>query len=158
MIAAELSLPEAIVEHRDSVVPRLIVAGQQTSAERELQAEQVEQTIADADPSHFARFAGAEHRVNPAGKRLDLIEHSRLLAHAHEIRWRERVWRAVWIKRRDAIQPWSIAVGQRREQHGLDDAEDRAVGANAERQRSQCDDGEARRAVQHAPRVADILP
>ena len=96
-IAAELSLPEAIVEHRDRFVAGLIVARHQASPERNLQTHQAEQAIADARAPHFARLTGVEHRIDAAGECLDLIERLRLLAHAHEIRGRERVWRAVWM-------------------------------------------------------------
>ena len=88
-IAAELALPEPIVEHGNPFVPRLIVARQQTSAERDFHTQQAEETIADARPAHFARLAGVEHRVDAARESLDLLECSRLLPHAHEIGWRE---------------------------------------------------------------------
>ena len=41
-------------------------------------------------------------------------------------------------------QPIGIGERQRSQQHGVDNAEDRGVGANSEGERDECDEGEAR--------------
>ena len=53
-------------------------------------------------------------------------------------------------------EPVAVAVGQRLEQHAADDAEDRRVGADAERQREDDDGGEAGAVSQRAQRVPEI--
>ena len=50
------------------------------------------------------------------------------------------------------------APRQRPQQHGVDDAEDRRVGADAEREREDGDGGKARAAKERACPVAEILP
>ena len=49
-----------------------------------------------------------------------------------------------------------VGIGQRSQQHGVHDAEDRGVGADAERQRDQRDGREARRADEQARGVAYV--
>ena len=46
---------------------------------------------------------------------------------------------------------------QRPEHHRVDDAEDRGVGADAERQREDCNSGKARRFRQHPQRITQVL-
>jgi hypothetical protein len=48
-------------------------------------------------------------------------------------------------------------IGQRAEQDGLDDREDRGVGADAERERQQRGDRKARLAAEQATRVAKVI-
>ena len=48
------------------------------------------------------------------------------------------------------MQPFGVAERQRLEQHAVDDAEDRAVGADAERERDHGDQREAGRPPHHA--------
>ena len=56
------------------------------------------------------------------------------------------------------MQAPGVAVRQRLEQHAVDDAEDRAVGANAERERDDGDGREPGRPAQDANRVDEVLP
>ena len=51
----------------------------------------------------------------------------------------------------------AVRVGQRLEQHAVDDAEDRRVGADAERHRHDDDEGEAGVAAKGADPVAHVL-
>jgi hypothetical protein len=54
-------------------------------------------------------------------------------------------------------EPRRIGEGERPQQHSVDDTEDRAVGADAERERADRDRGEARVPAQRAERVDEIL-
>jgi len=54
-------------------------------------------------------------------------------------------------------QPVRIGIGERPEEQRVDDAEDGGVGADAERERGNGDEGESRRADQEARRVAEVL-
>ena len=57
----------------------------------------------------------------------------------------------------DDREPIGIAVRQRLQQQRVDDAEDRGVRADAERQRGDGDEAEARRAQQQPRAVAKVL-
>ena len=54
-------------------------------------------------------------------------------------------------------QPLGVGERQRLEQHGVDDGEDRGIGADAERERGDGDRRKCRRAAQQPQRVADVL-
>ena len=58
----------------------------------------------------------------------------------------------------DAHEAVGIRIGKRPQQHAVDDAEDRAIGADAERQRQHHHYCEAGILAQHAPRVAQVAP
>ena len=53
-------------------------------------------------------------------------------------------------------EPVAVAVRQRLEQHAAHDAEDRGVGADAEREREDDDGGERGAVAQRAQRVRDV--
>ena len=90
---------------------------------------------------------------------LYLLEHLGVLAHAHEVGRREaRVLGAIGIQHLQVMQAIGVAVRQRLEQHAVHDAENGAIGADAERERQQRRRGKRRRAAQHAEGVADVLP
>ena len=57
----------------------------------------------------------------------------------------------------DADDPLGIGIGERLEQHGVDEAEHRCVGADADRQHADGDDREDRIAPQQEQAVAYIL-
>ena len=65
--------------------------------------------------------------------------------------------RAVRIRAGDADEALGRRVGKRREQNAVHQAEDRGVGADAERQREHGDGREARAAPQHARAEAQVL-
>ncbi len=50
-----------------------------------------------------------------------------------------------------------VAIRQRREEHRIDDAEDRRIGADAEGERQQNDQRECRGVAQPARRVAEVV-
>ena len=56
-----------------------------------------------------------------------------------------------------ADQPLGAFVGQRLEDDGIDYGENRRVGADAQRQRQQCNDREARRTGKASKTVANVL-
>jgi hypothetical protein len=63
-------------------------------------------------------------------------------------------WNVAFPHDRDAIR---IAIGERLQQQGVDDAEDRRVGADAERQGADGDDREPWRAPQQSGAVPEII-
>ena len=54
-------------------------------------------------------------------------------------------------------QPLRVGIRQRPQQHGVDHGEDRDVGADAERQREDGGEGEARLPDEEPQRVAEIM-
>ena len=58
----------------------------------------------------------------------------------------------------DEGEPRRIAIGQRAEEHGVDEREDGAVHADAERQRQHHERGERRPSRHRPPREPDIAP
>ena len=55
------------------------------------------------------------------------------------------------------VQPLGVAERERLQQHAVDDAEDRAVGADAESEGEQRRRGERRGAPHHPHRIRDVL-
>src|SRR5262249_24319004 len=58
----------------------------------------------------------------------------------------------------DHYQRRGVLIRQRPEEHRIDDAEDRRVGADAQRQRDDCDDGEPWFTHQRAKPETQVLP
>ena len=58
----------------------------------------------------------------------------------------------------ESDKPIRTGIRQRAEQHGMDDAEDGGVGADAEREGADDDRGEPRRAQERAHRELGVLP
>ncbi len=59
-VAAELALPEAVVEHGRVAAPALMLLREEAAPDRHLQAEHREEAVADGGPADFLRLAGAE--------------------------------------------------------------------------------------------------
>jgi hypothetical protein len=110
---------------------------------------------------HARRAAGVEHRL--ARQRLEggeALERATALADVADGADAERPAVAarggeVAIEAYDAV---GVGVGQRIEQHRLDDAEHRGVGADAQREGGNGEQREERRAPQGAQPVTQVLP
>jgi len=74
----------------------------------------------------------------------------------HEHRCRRRQATPIDILHGVVDQPIAVGVGQRPQQHRVDDAEDRGIGADAKRQCQNDDGSEARYSAERAHRIADI--
>src|SRR5579864_9137463 len=61
------------------------------------------------------------------------------------------------LVKEDSYQTIGIAVGQRTQQHGIHDAENRGVGPDSQSQRQDSHDGECGLLDQHARTIANIL-
>ena len=158
-IAAKHALPETVAQHQHAAAPGLVLVGQEAAAQRDRHAEQVEQPAADGGALNLARFAGADHGEQARGVGFHLLEHPGVFPHAHEVGGRDPVVPgAVRIQHPDLVQAAGIPERQRLQQHAVHHAEDRAVGADAERERNQRDGGKRRRSPQRPQRVADVLP
>ncbi len=158
-IAAEHSLPQALAQDRDVGAAGRFSSGRNVRPDAARRSPRKSNRPAVTRPVVISCGSPMPVSVRDADvERLDLLEHLRVLAHAHEVRRRKRrVLRAVGIEHLQVVQAIGVAVGQRFEQHAVHHAEDRAVGADAERERDQRRGGKRRRAAQHAEGVADVL-
>ena len=113
----------------------------------------VEEVAGDDQAVHqFGRVPGVEARADaaPAGQAHEVL---RVVAQRGVHRIREHTAVAAG----DVGEAGGIAHRQALEQRRVDEAEDRGVGADAERQRQDDGDGEAGLAAQHPGGVAEIL-
>jgi hypothetical protein len=104
---------------------------QEGAAERRAPAQHVEQARRCELAEQRFRLARARQREAVADRAADLFEHSQALLPEQQLARREpevRVIRAVVLP--DRHQAAGIAEGQRLDQGGVDDAEDRGVGAS----------------------------
>ena len=117
-VAAELALPEPVIEHGHAAMARLVLTRQQGSGRA--------RPAVRAEPSRPSlTFVLRTSRGSPAPSIVNtppeyasslVFERPRLLADAHEVRRRQRVGRAVGIERGDPIQAYCIPERQRRQQ------------------------------------------
>ena len=154
-IAGECRAPEAVRQNGGARRAWPVVCGIQQAPERRLQPHHVEERPVDDSCLDRARLAEADHRkvdsrelaerANRRDTRLEVIN----LGH-RERRVRDGDSRCALT---DVDQPILVAIDERPEQHAADDAEDRSVGADAERQRD--DDGRRESPRAHERAQAD---
>ena len=137
-----------------------IFFGQERAAEDRRDAEQRKQVGRGYRAAQQLRFAIAGQRQVEVVVGGEAIERSALLAQVIEVakrKLRERgaVLRGLLADRHDAIRG---VERQRLEQHGVDDAEDRCVRADAEREREHTDGAVGAFLPQHACAVQDVSP
>jgi hypothetical protein len=159
-IAAERVLPVRVAEdqHRRRVLP--IIVGAKRAAQERRDADHIEEVVRD-DPRLHARCADAVEEVESHLVIFDeRIERRRLLpvignllrGQPHFVVAGQR------LPLTHVDQPIAARVRQRAKQHGVDDAEDGGVRADAERQRQQDQDRVGRVLAETARRVAQVLP
>ena len=157
-VAAERALPVAVAEHHHRMAaPRDIVLGQNGPAELRLDAEERKRASRHrlahdgALPCPRDRSARGERRRGDAAEDL-----GRALAQVLDVRVRHRIepppaFGFVDVDERLGLHERGVA-----EEHRVDDAEDRCVGADADRERQHGHRREARMAAQRAQAVADV--
>ncbi len=112
--------------------------------------------LRDRDALGIARHAG--HLALPDPVDAEIGEGALHLAQIEEVRGRDAEARDARLGDDlvDRHQPPGIPVPERTQQHGVDEAEDDARGADAERERQHRDAGEHRRLDERAQRVTEI--
>ena len=135
------------------------VFGREDPAERGVGAEHGKEIRRDQPDAQLFRFRVAVERRGVRPDRAEAGEQRPALAQIVQLRARERRARVAGVGQvaPDEDQPRRVAERQRRDQHRVDAAEDGGVGADAERQRGDDDERDARRAHEAAARVADVL-
>ena len=134
-----------------------IVGGRQQSSVGRANAEQVEVGAGGVLTAHPLRHAVDRHLEQPLVERRDTREEPVVIAEPLEA----GIGRAVAAAGLpagvvDEEQSLRIVDRQRLDQHGVDQAEDRGVGADPEPERQQGHQRERRRPAQQPERVADV--
>ena len=156
---AEALPPESIADHRDAGRTGLFVSSGKTPSECGLDVEHVEEVHVDN------RARDALGAIEPGEREPGLTEGGQpgeaVVADAPvEKVGRRRVTVALSclpVRVRDQHEIVGAREGQRPQQHGVDDAEDRGVGADADRNRQDREQKKARRPPEGARGVAEIL-
>ena len=156
---AEPVLPEPVADDDDAARTGPILLGEEGPAVQRSRAEEIEQVGGDQGAIDHFRVVAAREREGGRSERRHPREGARLIAPIGEIGRRnaEPVQPFRQIALEDHREPVRIDVGQRREHHGVHDAEDRAVGPDAQRQRQHGDRGEARALEEHPKGEPRIL-
>jgi hypothetical protein len=149
-ITAEPPLPVSVHEDDGFRRSRRVVFAGEPSPQRRRDAECLKDAVCDAQVANLLWFGKSRDRDAAARPQPELLERSPLLPVREEHR-RRHVEVAVveadpGCRVPDADQLVRARIRQRLEEHAVDDAEDGRVGANADRQSHQSDDGEHRRA------------
>ncbi len=148
-VASEMSLPQSMTQHGDAITLLAILLRQKRAAQQRLRAEGREQAGRSVAGVDLGRGV-AQHEVEafaalPARTDGHIGEHRVLRAPIEVIRPAHPLLLdaplGTALPQRD--QPVRLGIRQRPEQHAIDDAEDRRVRPDAQREREHGDGGEA---------------
>ena len=156
-IRAEDALPVAVRQHHDRRRGLLLVIGNQQAAPQRLHAEDLEEVRRHQPAGRAMRVAAAEHVEGPVAELDELVDGLRRGPVVGDFLEREAGVLDAGAHRRlaevhDAV---GLGVGQRPQQHPVDDAEDGGVGPDAEAERQDEGQDEARRLGQAPDRRAE---
>src|SRR3954469_14948526 len=151
-VAAEHGLPRPVRQDEDVVASRLVLVRQERSAEERAHAEYREDVQAEAEAAERYRVALALIRERGVADDAEVGERRLVTAIVDIVGGGELgSWRMVRpIILVDGDQPIRFREGKGTEQHAANDAEDRAVGADAERDGDEGDEEKAGWAAEDA--------
>jgi hypothetical protein len=154
--AVEPLAPELLVHDHDLRRARLVLAFGQGAAQNRIEVEDFEEIAGyESAPDALGPFTARQvHALRLKGG--ELFDRARLVAQVVELQDGNAVAVAGGIGREDVDQSFGIMIRQRAQQDGIDDAEDRGVRANAERESENGDDREGRRFQKLTKRIAKI--
>ena len=161
-IPSEAARPEAVADDGDGAVrtaaARLgIVRGREQSSVGRANAEHVEVGAGGVLAAHPLRHAVDRHLEQPLVERRDTREEAVVIAEPLEARiGRAAAAAGLPAGVVDEEQSLRVVDRQRLDQHGVDQAEDRRVGADPESERQQGHQRERRRPPQQPEGVADV--
>jgi hypothetical protein len=155
-IAAEPAAPEAVAQDRRLPGGGRVFGGGEVTPDRRLHAERPEEVPGHAHPADPFRFAVGQQRRTPGADERHVFERMAAVAPVEERQVTDVAGRAGRPPLADRDEAIGIRVRQRTEQHRVEDAEDRRVRADAERQGHERDRCEAGRAPQQPRRVANV--
>ncbi len=156
-VAAEAALPESVRQHHDLLVARDVVRGTEGAPERRRDPQHVEEVGGDAQPRDPLRVLVAVQVPAPVREARDALERAGAVAVVAELGQREGIAVGRGVAGVDPVEPLRLGEGQRLEQHRVQDAVERRVGADPERQRHEREQREAGGEGEAAQRVAQVL-
>ena len=155
-IAAELLPPERRADHRDGRARFVDGLGIGAPEDRR-GAEDVEEAGRRLHAAHANRLAAAGEVDDVLAVSGDARQHRRIALHVEIVRGRERGVDALRRRAGDAKDTVGLRVGKRPQHHAINEAEDGGGAADAERERDQRDEREARHASKRSEGVPQVL-
>ncbi len=156
-VTPEAVLPEAVTDHEDAVVAQHGFVGTEAAAELRLDAQDGKEVAGDAEPEGpLGRFAGCgkAHLRKAVAGHLPVAAHLGLQIEV--VGRRDPAARVLGSAPIDAVHMIAVAVRQRAKEHLVEYAERRRVGADAESERDDGDEGEAGRATERPDGEAEV--
>ena len=159
-IAAELRMPERVRQDDHASAAGVILVRAEHAAERGRGAEQREEIGGHLFAQDLHGFPGSREGAGHAGVAREALERLGEPV-VFEVGRRDAKARRRRAARRRHLrqlhEPIGVRVGQRPEQHAIDNAEHGSVGADAERDRQDGHRGEAGRPPERAQGVSDLV-
>ena len=157
-IAVEALLPHRMADQHDVLAAGRIFVRREIAADHRLQAQRRQQRRRGLEANELFRIAAAGQRERVADRQREIAEHLLPLLHFEEARIGEADAREVLrlVRRAQSDQPVRLAIRQRTQEDRVDDAEERDVRADAEREAEDGDQREAGRLEQLTDRVTDL--
>ena len=158
-VATEALLPVGVAQHQHRFGAQVVVGVDERAAEQRLHAKHGEKVGRHHPGQHPVRLTAVQERERHAVILDEAVQRLQLVAVVDDLLDRERnvlgAGAGCLLAREHQLVP--VAVGQRLQQHAVDNAEDRGVGADAERQGHDHQQAVARAAPQRADAVSDVL-
>ena len=153
-----MTLPQAIAENRHFIFAGLVFPRGERAAEQRGYAEQGEEIRLRGEGEDMVRLApAAQVPVSLPAKQRHVLKGAVLGLPVDEIRTGKGILARRRFRLVQAEQLFGVAIRQRPQKDGFDDAEDRGIGTDSDRQRDGGDYREARRLPQASNGVAQIL-
>jgi hypothetical protein len=156
-VRAELVHPKHMTQDDDLLFAGLIFAGKKRPAERRADFEDVEEVGGDPRAAKLHGLGHTGERDRPSGLGGHVVEDSVVFLPVQEVQGRD----AVAFEHRRLFEyandPIGVLVRQRLEQDGVDEREDRRVGADSQRKRQKRDACKPRVPDEASSAVAQIL-
>ena len=159
-IAPERARPEALADHHDRRTAGACLLRRERSPRERTHAEHGQELVGHDQSLKSDRLAGVWRVVHlVAGKRGDLFHALAALLVVEKVGQRRRLARRAGVAIGLPHHGERVDVLHRRrpQQHGIDDAEDRGIGADTERHGQQGDDGEGGIADEQPEGIPKIL-
>src|SRR5262249_40412539 len=158
-ISAKTPLPKRVAQHNDSPISFQPFFRDERSTQRRFHSEHV-QVVGRHHPalqSLWLTSARQVHRYSIGDRSGNLREALALLAIVQKVRRRDALLFVVTCPSPKPQQPLRLGERQRLQQHGVDDAEDRRIRADAQAERENRDRREALVFEQHSQAEAQVL-
>ena len=145
-ITGETTLPESMTDHTNKVLAFRVFTFDKRTTEHRIDAENFEEVGSDTRHRQTFRLAIAREIDRAAVKESDRFERTILFAIRSKVRLRNspRVESQLRARLNQSHHAVRITKRQRSQQNAVHQAEDRGVGANAERESDDCNQSECR--------------